>query len=897
MTIAADILAFAAGRPSWEQDLLRRIYTQADLTSDDLDAVLALLKKAGGFEGFDSIPDPVPLAADHVLHQSDGLLPVVLASVGETEHAMQLAKNQAIPFAVEGLTIIYGENGSGKSGYCKLLKQICRARRERSEDIVLANVYDKAPAGVPAVNVRFRVGPDNPVTETIWQAGNPGPKELSRISVFDSRLAPLYADKEDKIEFLPAGLDVLPRLVKACDDLSQRISSETQPLKLSVASPLPVMTQGTPQAAATAMLIEKTSLAKLPSTETLRNLGSWTPDDAQKLQQVKTDLASDPAIRARTARQGAAVLRDRLDNLRSILAKLSDDATNILDAEIAAYCSARDAAQVAAAEQFKADPLGAVIGGEPWRQMFVYAAQVYSRAFPDKEFPSDGEGRICPLCEQGLDDQAFDRVQRFQAFVEDAAQKDAEAKARRLAEMAVQLGAIDVPRSEAAQTALAAYAPAGSAEAQLLDDMAAWIESAATRKQAAIVAATSASPLPPLPELQQGTIDLLAGWHEHLETSIAEAETAAQDPDRIQKLNNAQTALLAREAFHANLEAILLRREQLVQLKRLSAVMPPRYTQPISGRNTDLCQRYLTDDFGKKLRTEMKELAIDYLPVAVRGRTDRGVNYVGPDLTTSVPARTSNILSEGEFRALSLACFFAEIDIIDGHNGIILDDPVSSLDHNHVHQVAARVIKEAAKRQVIVFTHELSFYYELWHQAAESQMQTTRHWVRKSDEYGFGMVEADAAPWQAKSTRERLKVLDDKLIALRKRNDPGTETYERAVTDFYASLRETWERLVEEKLLNSVVGRFQPGVQTQSLSGVEVGDDDHRTVYFAMKRASEFSGHDWATGRLPRIPQIADMEAAIVEARTYLNTLNKRTDETSSKRRKAVEAPPLGITV
>lgn len=896
MTISADILSFAGGRPLWEQDLLRRIYTQADLTSDDLDAVLALLKKSKGFEGFDGASNPIPLAVGHVLHQPDGLLPVVLASVGEAEHAMQLAKNQAIPFAVEGLTVIYGENGSGKSGYCKLLKQICRARRERDEDIVLANVYDEAPGGVPTVNVRFRVGADEP-TETTWQAGNPGPDELSRISVFDSRLAPLYADKEDKIEFLPLGLDVLPRLVKACDDLGHRIAAETQPLKLAVASPLPVMPQGTPQAAATANLTDKIPLAKLPTVETLQNLGSWTPDDVQELQQVKDDLASDPAVRARNARQGAAMLRTRVDNLEAIYATLSDGSMNALDAEITACCSARDAAQVAASEQFKADPLGGVIGGEPWRQMFVYAAQVYTDAFPDKEFPSHGDARICPLCEQGLDDPAFDRIQRFQAFIGDAASKDAEAKAQRLTELVTQFAAVDVPKAAATRTALAPYALAGSAEAQLLDDMTAWIEAAATRKQAAITAARSASPLPSLPALQHGVIDLLTEWHGRLETSATEAEAAAQDADRIQKLKAAETGLLARQAFHGNLDAILLRRDQLVQLKQLSDCLPPRYTQPISVKNTDLCQKYLTEDFGKKLCVEMKELGIDYLPVVVRGRTDRGVNYVGPDLTKSVPARTSNVLSEGEFRALSLACFFAEIDVIDGHNGIILDDPVSSLDHNHVQQVAARVIREAAKRQVIVFTHELSFYYELWHQAAEAQTQTARHWIRKSEEHGFGVIEADAAPWQAKSTRERLNVLDDKLISLRKRNDQGTEAYERAVTDFYTSLRETWERLVEEKLLNSVVGRFQPGVQTQSLSGVEVGDQDHRTVYFAMKRASEFSGHDWAKGRLPKVSQIAEMETAISEARTYLNTLNKRTEETSSKRRKAVESPPVGITV
>ena len=120
---------------------------------------------------------------------------------------------------------------------------------------------------------------------------------------------------------------------------------------------------------------------------------------------------------------------------------------------------------------------------------------------------------------------------------------------------------------------------------------------------------------------------------------------------------------------------------------------------------------------------EIKALDIDYLPVVVRGKTEKGVSYVGPDLSKSVTAKTSNILSEGEFRALSLACFFAEITSIEGHNGIILDDPVSSLDHNHVRQVAARILAEAKNRQVIVFTHELSFYYELWHQAIEPAYQ------------------------------------------------------------------------------------------------------------------------------------------------------------------------------
>lgn len=899
MTVAEDILAFARSRPPWEQDLCRRIYTQANLSSEDLAAVLSQIKKATGFEGFTESPNPIPLSADHVMHRPAGSPPVVLASIGNVENAMRLASGQNIPFALQGLTIVYGENGSGKSGYGKLLKQVCRARRERGEEVVLKDAFADGPRPPATLSVRFRAGAaDTDITEREWQAGSPGPRELSRVSVFDSRTAPLYADKEDRIEFLPAGLDVLPRLVKACDDLAQLVTAEVEPLKQALAaSTLPAMPDGTPQAHAAALLTEKTALNKLPSVEELEKLGAWTEEDAGALKGVTEELLSDPATRARTASQGAATLQLYLDKLKLAQAKLNDDALSGLGDLIAGCISARDAAQLAATERFSADPLGALVGGEPWRLMFIYAAQVYEAAFPGKIFPSDGEARLCPLCEQHLGGTAFDRIQRFQAFVADTAQKDLDEKRLQLASLADAFGKIDIPDPAAMRTALAPYVLPESSEALLLAAMTAWTHAAGIRRHAAVAAARSISPLLPQETMPNQTIERVAAWHQEFETKVAEAETAAKDPGRFAAVKGQKAALEARELFHHHLPAILLRRNQLAEVKRLAACLPARHTQTISAKMTELCQKHLTKDFGQKLSDEMTALGIDYLPVIMRGRTDRGVNYAGPELTNSLNARTSNIVSEGEFKALALACFFAEIGIIEGHDGIILDDPVCSLDHNHVRQVASRLVKEAQTRQVIVFTHELSFYYELWHQAAEAQVPTARHWVKKTDEHGFGTVEPEAAPWQAMSVKDRLVVLEKKLSALKVRNDQDTVAYERAVVDLHTSLRETWERLVEEKLLNGVVGRFQPGVQTQSLSGVAVTDDDHRRVFFAMKRASEYSGHDWAKGRLPSVPKMQEMQAAIAETRAYMNELNKRAQAVSSERKKAVEAPPAAVTV
>jgi len=45
----------------------------------------------------------------------------------------------------------------------------------------------------------------------------------------------------------------------------------------------------------------------------------------------------------------------------------------------------------------------------------------------------------------------------------------------------------------------------------------------------------------------------------------------------------------------------------------------------------------------------------------------------------------------------------------DDSSGIVFDDPVSSLDYKWREGVALRLVREAKRRQVIVFTHDIVF--------------------------------------------------------------------------------------------------------------------------------------------------------------------------------------------
>lgn len=91
---------------------------------------------------------------------------------------------------------------------------------------------------------------------------------------------------------------------------------------------------------------------------------------------------------------------------------------------------------------------------------------------------------------------------------------------------------------------------------------------------------------------------------------------------------------------------------------------------------------------------------------------------------------------------MALACFLGEVLGDPVKHGVIIDDPVSSLDHIRVRKVAERLVKEAAEgRQVIVFTHNLLFYSEIMNAAATLhwQWRVARHVQRNLGSFKNGL--------------------------------------------------------------------------------------------------------------------------------------------------------------
>ena len=171
MSILQEILTWSAGLPSWQSDAIARLLVKQKLMVEDLDDLFALLKTAHG------IPDPKgrtpnQLVADQIPVQTQDATTISLVAIKNLKNVNAIAENQRLPIGLTGLTVIYGDNGSGKSGYSRVLKRACRAR-DQSEPIH-PNV-NLAPGKAVTATADFEILLDDISKDVHWTNGKPAP--------------------------------------------------------------------------------------------------------------------------------------------------------------------------------------------------------------------------------------------------------------------------------------------------------------------------------------------------------------------------------------------------------------------------------------------------------------------------------------------------------------------------------------------------------------------------------------------------------------------------------------------------------------------------------------------------------------------------------------------------
>src|SRR5688500_12838970 len=116
MTILQEILVWSQSLPAWQSDAIARLFIKQKLSTQDIADLYALLKADQGIEDPDGRVAK-RLKADQIPSGPSKTSHVELLAIKNLENVNAIAEKHRLPFGPKGLTIIYGDNGSGKSGY------------------------------------------------------------------------------------------------------------------------------------------------------------------------------------------------------------------------------------------------------------------------------------------------------------------------------------------------------------------------------------------------------------------------------------------------------------------------------------------------------------------------------------------------------------------------------------------------------------------------------------------------------------------------------------------------------------------------------------------------------------------------------------------------------------
>ncbi|WP_224388939.1 ATP-binding protein [Pseudonocardia sp. ICBG1293] len=384
------LVEWANGQDAWVRELTAETILSRQAPSDPLlNAAYAtfLAEKGLGDSDAPDIPKLELVAVDAA--EEDTLELVSLASI---EGVNALAADQELGFDSE-LTVLFGQNGSGKTGYARILKRISAVRT--AEDI-LPNahaVYLDTPSS-PSADITYRLsGTESSVR---WR-DEAGLTPFTRISVFDASAVSLHVDSDLGYVYTPAELALFAHVATGIQGVQQRIASEVSTLAPGSNPLLSRFARGTKVYPVIETLGAATDLAELDALATL-------PDDAE----------SD---RERLEGEVAALRSNSLDAILSSSQETERQLTRLLGIlnaaqkfNAAAYEMARS--KLGQAEQRRAEAREQLFSqdelpgtpDEEW-QDFIVAGDSYRQHLGREHYPATGDS--CLYCMQELSPTAL----------------------------------------------------------------------------------------------------------------------------------------------------------------------------------------------------------------------------------------------------------------------------------------------------------------------------------------------------------------------------------------------------------------------------------------------------------------------------------------------------------
>jgi len=853
MPIYQDILIWAQGRQAFVQDALRRLVTSTTLTQNDIDELVQLVKKDCGDNTITL--NPITLDSTHIptATATSGSYPKLI-SLSNPINICALHSQGGLQFSNIGLTVVYGANGSGKSSYSRILRKLCWSRNPSV--ILKKNVFNPSTSQQQVDFVVENNGTNNSFT---WTENSPSNPILNSIFVFDNDCGDIYINNENPTEYKPIGIDVLEKLISTFTSIHQTLGSSV----VSYNTQKPTLPQN---------LIQTTTAQWYG---TIENLQRANVDSHIQFSQTDTDRKQELTnlTTAQNPQQNIANLTNQRTRINGYIQQFlqietlfNEQNINELRANRNTFESVNQAYQIATAELQNVNTLEG-FGTNPWRTLWE-AARNYahsSNLSDGQNFPSLVSLEKCVLCQQELDETAQQRLTTFNQFV--------------LNDVSIQLNSINsiIQRKLNSYNSLVVPPIENFAELEQLnpnfrDNYNQFSNSVATFRNSIIAFLQNGGELNiGLQNLTQNITSLIP----RIDADIAQNNQLLQNRNAlVSELNE----LIAKEFLFNNKATILQYYDEYKYKSWINHCQSQLTTTGISRKIGELMENQAVSlqhqEFVSHLNFFNRDLASKVL--ISRTRTSQGNTYQRCGLN-GINDSINSILSEGEQKIIALSNFLAECTIDNRLNTIIFDDPVNSLDMDYRDLIANKIVYLSQNRQIIVFTHDLSFLRLLID--THKLITTSDCTIIGIDKYnGISGIVTDEIPYLAKNVQERVdsirRILNEH-DALGLTDAHGRET---KLDSARKRFRMLLERSVEEVLSNKTYERFNKNIHLKkgNLSSYIV--TEQTDVDFLLSLFSKYSvtEHDGGTSTIPQLPTKTEIELDIRNYSSWKDTFRDK---------------------
>lgn len=819
-TLETEVKKFADGLPYWAKFLAEKILSGNAISENDIDTSCSYLLEHLKLKEETEKPE-IEIdynAANAGNYKSD----LLLTKLENVEGVNALTENQTIEFS-PNLTIIYGANGSGKSGYVRLLKNVFYSKAPEN---ILPNVH--IDNGHKAIDAKFTFKSSN--TEIPLKFSDKDNAEFEQFAVFDGNSVLKHLENKNEFEFRPAGLSFFADYTNAIVRVEQKLNAEIQSKQSS--NDFSIWFDGNSEI--------KTLVQNLNAETKIEDLKKYTPfSEENKTQKEAIQKQYDELL---LASKGKEEKIKNLEKIKSLLVQnkqaieklnqfFTTDVISKVKTAITDCVSKEATAKAEGIENFKTEKIHGV-GTEEWKN-FIVSAETFAKTQKTENavYPKNGDN--CLLCQQPLSDEAQKLISNYWSFIKSVAEQNAKQAQDKLDEIKKKYENLNFdlfPQDNTLTVWLTEKFP-NELEALKLK-----------LTEQKTLAQNIVSDIQNKTATERTALQISVEQHTTIETAIDEDIKLLKEDEQskeLEKLLNSKILLEHKEKFNTHFSKFETFVNNQIWIKK--ATKADYAKQTITKTEKALSNKYFNQKYIDAFNEECQKLngnfGIDINHTGSAGKSYRQLKLKGKN--------PNAVLSEGEQKVIAIADFLAEMHLSEVNKGIIFDDPVTSLDNDRKKQIAERLAFQATLKQVIIFTHDLVFFYHIKNFSKKYLNGISNSFAHHSLERESplcGKVVANTSPANEGQYHEPTKA--ESWLA-KSKSANGNERIDCSKAGLSA-LRTSYEALAIFTILGGTVQRFDPQIRMGRLKDIKF---DKSLIETIVEKHGEIS--DLIEGHLP----------------------------------------------